>query len=152
MSTIIGSKAIKPNPALKLFNPLIGKWELTGLHPFLGDIVLHGQASFAWHEGGAFLLLRSSIDHPEVPDGIEIFGSDDKAGTFFMLHFDERGVSRKYDVTITEKQLKWWRNDTEFSQRFTMDIQKNSLTSYGEMQRGEGKEWEKDLSLTFKKQ
>jgi hypothetical protein len=26
-----------------------------------------------------------------------IFGSDDATGEYFMLYFDERGVSRKYD-------------------------------------------------------
>lgn len=95
-------------------------------------------------------MLRAEIDHPEFPDGIEIFGSDDKAGTYYMLHFDERGVSRKYDVSITENQLKWWRDDPDFSQRFTMDIQPDRLVSRGEMSR-QGGSWEEDLSMTYEK-
>jgi hypothetical protein len=67
-----------------------------------------------------------------------------------MIYFDERGVSRKHDVSITENQLKWWREDPHFSQRYTMDISKDKLVSYGEMSR-DGGEWEKDLSLAHKK-
>jgi hypothetical protein len=38
-----------------------------------------------------------------------VIGSDDAAATYFMLYFDERGVSRKYDVTMTGNVLTWWR-------------------------------------------
>ena len=147
MTHKIGKKAILPNPALKQFEVLIGEWQSLARHPMLPDAELPGRISFEWLEGGAFVLLHSEIDHPDFPDGVEIFASDDQAGTYYMLHFDERGVSRKYDVSITDTQLKWWRDDDEFSQRFTMDIQKNKLVSYGEMSRNGGA-WEKDLSLT----
>jgi hypothetical protein len=150
MTDVIGSKAIKRNPALKLFELLVGEWQIVGSHPYIPDMELHGRATFEWIEGGAFLMLRLEIDHPKIPDGVEIFGSDDEAGAYFMLHFDERGISRKYDVSITKNQLKWWRDSSDFSQRFTMDIQKDRLVSYGEMSR-DGGEWEKDLSLTYKK-
>jgi hypothetical protein len=150
MADVIGSKAIKRNPALKPFELLVGEWQILGSHPYMPDTELHGCVSFKWIEGGAFLLLRSEIDHPKFPAGIEIFGSDDKAGTYYMLHFDQRGVSRKYDVSVTKKQLKWWRGDPNFSQRFTMDIEKDRLVSYGEMSR-DGGEWETDLSLTYKR-
>lgn len=150
MAGKIGAKACKPNPALKLFEPLVGEWRASGTHPYLPGVELQGRAVFEWIEGGAFLMLRAELHHPEFPDGIEIFGSDDQAGTFYMLHFDERGVSRRYDVAITEKQLKWWRTDPDFSQRFTMDIATDTLQSYGEMSR-RGGAWEKDLALTYKK-
>jgi hypothetical protein len=144
------NKALIPNPALKPFEVLVGEWRTVGSHPYIPGVELHGQATFEWIEGGAFLIMRTEIDHPEIPDGIEIFGSDDKAGTFHMFHFDERGISRKYDVSISETQLRWWRNDADFSQRFTMDLEKDKLASSGEMSR-DGGEWEKDLSLTYQK-
>lgn len=150
MSEEIGGKARKPNPALKLFEPLVGEWKTTGYHPYFPDTELHGRASFEWTEGGAFLMVRAEIDHPEFPDGIEIFGSDDEAGTYYLLHFDERGVSRKYDVSITESQLTWRRDDAHFSQRLTINIGKDKLVSSGEMSR-DGGEWEKDLSLIYEK-
>jgi hypothetical protein len=146
----IGSKACKPNPALKILEPLVGEWQTTGFHPYFPDAELRGRVSFEWIEGGAFLLMRSEIDHPEFPDGIAIFGSDDQAGTHYSLYFDERGVSRKQNVTITKKQLMWWRDDPHFSQRYRMDIGKDKMISQGEMKREDGA-WEPDLSLTYEK-
>lgn len=94
--------------------------------------------------------MHSEIDHPNFPSGVAIFGSDDVAKKYFLLSFDERGVSRKYDVTMTGNQLKWWRNEPSFSQRFTMTIEDNSnkMVSTGEMSREEAA-WEKDLALTY---
>lgn len=150
MATKIGKNAVKQNPALKPFEVLIGEWETTGSHPYFSDTFLHGRASFEWIEGGAFLLMRSEIDNPNFPDGLEIFASDDVAKKYFMLHFDERGVSRKFDVAIDGNQIKWWRNEPSFSQRYTLSIEDNGnkLISKGEMSRDQG-EWEKDLELTF---
>lgn len=148
MNYKIGAKAVKPNPALKPFEVLIGEWRTNGSHPYMSGVELNGKASCEWIEGGAFLLMRSEVDHPKIPSGIEIIGSDDKAKTFFMLHFDERGVSRKYDVSISKNLLTWLRNDDEFSQRFTMKLGKDKLVSTGEMSRSGGS-WERDLSLTY---
>jgi hypothetical protein len=148
MADKIGSKAIMHNPALKPFEVLVGEWKTTGTHPYFPDAALQGRVSFEWIEGGAFLMMRSEIDHPKFPDGMAIFGSDDEADTYYMIYFDERGVSRKYDVTITDGQLKWWRNSSHLSQRFTITIEKDKMASRGEMSRDDGK-WEKDLSLTY---
>ena len=150
MASKTGSKALIPNPALKPLEVLIGDWQTTGSHPYLPNTTLHGRVSFEWLEGGAFLIMHSEIDNPNFPSGIVIFGSDDAAKTYFMLTFDERGVSRKYDVTMRGNQLKWWRDEPSFSQRFTMTIEDNGnkMESQGEMSR-EGAAWEKDLALTY---
>ncbi len=148
MTKEIGAKAQIPNPALKLFEPLIGEWQTTGIHPYFPDTTLQGRAMFEWIEGGAFLRVRSQIDHPKFPDGIAIFGSDDDLRTYYQIYFDERGISRKYDVSVTSERLTWWRDDPHFSQRFTLDIGKDKLVSVGEMLR-DGGDWEKDLSLTY---
>jgi hypothetical protein len=42
------------------------------------------------------------VDEPGIPSGVAIVGSDDATGEYFMLYFDERGVSRKYDGTIRD--------------------------------------------------
>ena len=57
------------------------------------DKKLEGRTSFAWHEDGAFLIMRGEVDEPRFPDGVAIIGSDDGAGIFAMIYFDERGVS-----------------------------------------------------------
>jgi len=150
MTNKIGQKALIANPALKPFEVLIGEWRTSGSHPYFPDITLTGRVVFEWHESGAFLIMRSEIDHPEFPDGIEIFGSDDSAKTFYMLHFDERGISRKFDVQIGNGEFMWRRDDPKFSQHYVLSVQDKGrrLESKGEMSRS-GKAWEGDLSLTY---
>ncbi len=144
------SKASMANPALEGFGVLLGEWRTKGTHPLLPGVTLRGQATFEWLEGGAFLLMRTEVDHPQIPAGLAVFGTDDASGKCFMLYFDERGVSRKYDVSLMGNVLKWWRDDTEFSQRFSGTIAQDgeAIVSKGEMSRAGGP-WEGDLELTY---
>ena len=128
----------------------MGEWQTTGSHPYHPGVTLHGRTSFDWIEGGAFLIMHSEIEEPGFPSGVAIFGTDDAANNCFMLYFDERGVSRKYDVTMTGKTLAWWRDEPSFSQRFTfvMGDDGNTMVGKGEMSRA-GAVWEEDLTLTL---
>jgi hypothetical protein len=150
MTTHSISEAAKPNPALKPFTILIGEWKTVGKHPFMPGQVLHGHASFKWLEGGAFMIMHSSMEEEEFPTGIAIFGSDDSSEEYAMIYFDEREVSRKYVSTLKDNVWRWWRNDPKFSQRFTCTITDdgNTIVSRGEMSKN-GKPWEKDLELTY---
>ncbi len=69
-----------------------------------------------------------------------------------MLTFDERGVSRNYEVTLRDKIWKWWRNAPGFIQRYEGAIVDGGTTiiSKGELSR-DGISWEKDLDLTYKR-
>lgn len=147
--TVIGKEALVPNPALRSFEWLVGEWHTTGTHPLVPGKTFHGRTSFAWHEGGAFLIMHSEIDEPEIPSGVAIFGSDDAAARYFMLYFDERGVSRKYDVTMTGNVLTWQREDSRLSQRATITVDEDGtrMIMKGQMSR-DGGAWEDDLSLT----
>ena len=139
-----------PNPALEPYGILIGRWSSVGTHPFVPGVTLRGRATFEWLEGGAFLLMHSEIDDARFPAGVAVFGSDDSAGKCFMLYFDERRVSRKYDVSLRDNVLRWWRDDSGFAQRFTATIAEDGrvIVGQGEMSR-DGSPWEKDLSLTY---
>jgi hypothetical protein len=95
---------------------------VVGQHPFFPGVLLNGKTSFEWLENGAFLIMHSHIDHEQFPDGIAIFGSDGSEEEYDMIYFDERGVSRKYISTFKNNIWKWWRNDKDFSQRFTCEI------------------------------
>jgi hypothetical protein len=95
MPTKPDHEAAIPNPALKPLSALVGKWRTVGTHPLVPGVTFHGHTSFEWIEGGAFLLMHSEIDEPGIPSGVAVFGSDDSADVWFMLYFDERGVSRK---------------------------------------------------------
>ena len=139
-----------PNPALKPFGVLVGEWKTIGTHGSLPDTVLHGRTTFEWFENGAFLMMRSEIDDARFPGGIAIFGSDNVATEYFMLYFDERGVSRKYEVSFADNVLKLRRNGADFSQRNTLTITDDGQTiiGKGEMSK-DGSVWEKDLDLTY---
>ena len=137
------------NPALKPFDVLVGEWKTVGTHPLVQG-TLHGHASFNWIEGGAFLAWHSEIKKEGFPKGVAIFGSDDVTGDYFMLYFDDRKVSRKYEVSFQDNVLKWWRNAPGFSQRYTWTItdKGDTIIGTGELSK-DGKTWEKDLDLTY---
>jgi hypothetical protein len=147
--TTIGSEAAIPNPALRPLAFLIGEWRTEGSHPMLPGKLLHGRTSFAWSDGGAFLVMRSEIDEPEVPSGIAVLGTDDDSKECSMLYFDERGVSRRYIVALRSDEWRWWRDTPGFAQRFHARLVDGSrqMVGQGEMNRGDG--WEPDLQLTY---
>ena len=82
MTTPVGPEAQRSNPALEPLAPLIGQWRTTGAHPLVPGTAFHGRTSFEWHERGAFVLMRSEIDEPEIPSAVAVVGSDDAAGMF----------------------------------------------------------------------
>jgi len=144
------NEAAKPNPALQPLRALVGTWATVGTHALVPGKTFHGHASFTWIEGGAFLVMRSRIDEPEIPSGIAVFGTDDATGECSMLYFDERGVSRRYEVSFRDNEWRWWRNAPGFSQRAvgTVAADGRTIVSCGELSR-DGEHWEPDLALTY---
>lgn len=149
MTPVIGSEAAIPNPALKDLAFLVGEWRTEGSHPQLPGKTLHGRTGFAWSDGGAFLVMRSEIDEPEIPSGIAILGTDGDFNDCTMLYFDERGVSRRFAVALRSDQCQWWRDFPGFSQRCTVRLvdRGTRMESRSELNRGD--RWEPDLQLTY---
>ena len=95
-------------------------------------------------------MWRPEIDEPGIPSGLAIFGSDDATEEYFMLYFDERGVSRKYQMTLHDNIWKYWRNAPGFSQRFTGTIGNNGDNIIGVWELSEDDStWQRDLELTY---
>jgi hypothetical protein len=94
---------------------LVGVWRTTGTHPLVPGTTFHGRTSFEWHEDGAFVLMRSEIDEPEIPSAVAVIGSDDAAGTFTMIYFDERDISRRYTVEVADGEVRWHRDEAGFA-------------------------------------
>ena len=149
MTSEVGHEASIPNPALAAFTSFIGRWTTEGRHPMV-EGTLHGRTIFEWQEGGAFLCIRTEIDEPQIPSGISYIGSDDQEGTYMMLYFDERGVSRHYEVSMDAGVMHWWRDAPGFRQRYTLTMSADGDTLHG---RGElardGDAWGPDLDLTY---
>ena len=142
---------LKPNPALKGLEVLIGEWNMEGNHPLFPSPV-RGHASFEWVEEGAFIVWHSEFEHPGLPNGIAIIGRDDPADNCCMLYFDGRGVSRVYLMSLEGRIWKYWRSSPGFSQRMTGMISDdlNTIAVHGEKS-SDGINWEQDLDLTFTK-
>jgi len=144
------SAAMIPNPRLTVFAPLLGEWTTAGRHSMMPGVMLHGRTVFDWHEGGAFLRMRSEIEDPRIPTAIALVGSDDASEAFAMLYFDERGVSRRFEVAMDGAAMRWWRMAPGFSQQFTLTV-----APEGDILRGvsalskDGVTWDQDLELTY---
>ena len=152
VDTPIGSEAQRPNPALQLLAPFIGHWRTTGTHPLVPNTTFHGRTSFEWYEHGAFVLVRSEIDEPEIPSAVAVIGSDDAAGTFTMVYFDERDVSRRYEVEVDGNELRWHRDEAGFAQTMVLTLAADGrrIDARGTMSR-DGGPWEDDLQLGYER-
>lgn len=150
MTAQIGREALIPNPRLKAFERFIGAWTTEGHHPMVPGKTFHGRATIEWHEGGAFVVVRSETDEPEIPSGVAIFGSDDDGDTLSMIYFDERKVSRRYEARIRPGVLEWWRSAPELSQRNTITVAADtrSMRGVGEMSK-DGGPWSADLGVLY---
>jgi len=96
--------------------------------------------------------MHTEIDEPQFPNGVAIIWSDDVAGAFVMIYFDERGPSRIFDVTVGERTVSWRRDNPEFSQANSITVKDGGdrLTSKGRMLRNGGT-WTDDLSQDFRR-
>ena len=145
----------KSNPALEQLAAFIGEWdiEITAMS-FREDpsAVDRGHSSFAWLEGGAFLMQHSEISASDFPRSVAVMGADDEAGIYRMLYYDSRGVSRIYRMTFSGGIWTLWRDFPGFSQRFhgTFSEDGRIITAYWERST-DGTNWEHDFALTYTK-
>ena len=143
----------KSNPALDQLAMLLGEWdtEITSVSSFEDQsLVVRGHSSFAWSEGGAFLVQHSEIPDSDFPASISVMGPDDAAGSYCMLYYDSRAVSRIYRMTFSGGIWTLWREFSGFSQRFhgTFSEDGKTIRAYWEKS-SDGSTWEHDFDLTY---
>ena len=149
------------HPALDHLAPLAGHWTTEATHPAFPNTVIPGRATFDWLEGRHFLVWRFTYDHPQFPDGIAILGyaapaedgpSSDASGGGAMHYFDERAVSRLYQLSAAANEWRFWRDRPDFSQRYVCRIHPGGATmeAQGELSR-DGATWEPDLRVTYRR-
>lgn len=139
----------KRNPTLKNLDVLVGEWNLAGNHPGI-PYPVRGRASFNWSEKGAFLAWRTDYEQSLPPDAIAVISGDDSTDHCTVLYFDERGVSRVYEMSLQDDVWKMWRNAPGFMQRMTGAIgqDQDTITVHGELSK-DGFHWEQDLDLVY---
>ena len=113
-------------------------------------IKLHGRTIFEWHEGGAFLRMRSETEEEGIPSAIALIGSDDDVEVFTMLYFDERTVARRFEVTMSDGTLRLWRTAPGFSQRYVLTVAPDGDTLHGVSSLSkDDATWDQDLEMSY---
>jgi hypothetical protein len=136
------------NPALQGLNVLVGEWEME--NPRYPEV--HGRAAFAWLEGGTFLVQHAEVAHPLAPNSTMIIGRDETTELYCILYYDERGVSRVYQMSLSADIWKMWRDSPGFSQRFIGTFSNDGRIIKGGWEKSaDGSNWEHDFDLTYTK-
>src|ERR687896_2287081 len=138
--------------ALKPLEPLVGEWILEAKPPDGPPWPGEARATIEWHDSGAHLVERSTVEMPEAPNGISIMGCDAANGTYYQLYSDERGVCRVYEMSIGDGEWRLWREGAPFPQRFTATFSDDGNTITGRWEKApDGRTWETDYDLTYRK-
>ena len=138
--------------ALKRLEALVGEWTLEAKPPDGPPWPGEARATVEWHDSGAHLVVRSTVDAPGAPDSVSIMGCDAANGIYFQLYSDERGVYRVYGMSIGDGRWELWREGEPFAQRFTATISDNGDTISGRWEKApDGRTWETDFDLTYRK-
>src|ERR1044072_4713164 len=94
---------MKKNEQLSDLKFLIGEWRTAVYNAsFLPDpsSKLYGTALFEWFEDQAFLIMRSGAEGNGPPKSIAVINRDEVTKQGQMLYYDERGVSRIYNMSF----------------------------------------------------
>ena len=86
------------NPALAQLESFAGTWQWEASVD--GQPIGRGPTTFAWLEGGTFLVEHADAEQAEFPSSTAIFGCDDTTETYCMFQVDSRGISRIYQMSL----------------------------------------------------
>jgi hypothetical protein len=138
------------HPDLDGFDALIGDWTIEATHRAFPSVVVHGESTFEWLEGGHFLIQRSRNEHPDFPDALAMFGAFD--GVLLMHYYDSRGVYRVYQTSMRDGVWRISRDVPGFAQRFTGTLADDGQTLVGLFELCEdGSTWADDLAITYRR-
>jgi hypothetical protein len=140
------------NKALAALEPLIGKWEYTMYNAWFlpsMDTKVKGFTTIERLED-SFVVVRST-DADKKPSDIWVIGYSDPQEKYMMFYYDQRGVSRIFNMTFDRKELVFWREDKDMYQRITLEITDDGLHSVAEASEDKGKTWRKDLEMAHKR-
>lgn len=132
---------------------LIGNWDWTMSNAWFLDSLettVVGTASFEWVEHG-FILWRFKLGTNDVPEAVSILGYSSAADRFEAFYYDNRGVSRIFDMSFDGKHWSLLREDSDFYQRFSAQVDGDTITARWEASEDQGKTWRKDYDLLFTK-
>src|SRR5918995_2895543 len=104
----------QPNPVLKSLEVIVGTWDLKGRESGT-DGEIHGQLTFAWMEGGFYLVQRVNIDYAgRRITGTEYIGYDESSEALKSYFFSNEGpgpfggVALEYVWEVGDDALTIW--------------------------------------------
>jgi hypothetical protein len=134
--------------------------QIARLQPFIGEWTteasiapgMQGHTVFEWTLGGAYLLQRSDIPHPQAPDGLCVIAVDDEGYT--QHYFDSRGVTRVYAMTFDGSDWTLTREKPDFSplafsQRYAGRFSDDGSRIDGRWEMNRGGGYELDFELNY---
>jgi hypothetical protein len=139
--------------ALEKLEVLVGEWTMEATPPIGEPWPGEARATFDWLAGSDKRLLvhRWTIEMPEAPNGVCVYGCDAASGTYYQLYTDERNVCRVYRMSIGEGEWKLWREGEPFDQRFAATISDDGNTITGRWEIDEDEGWRTDFDLTYRR-
>jgi len=139
------------NPALKDLEVLQGEWEMELSNAsFLPDpsITIKGNVSFDLLEGGAFLIMR--MGDISSQGAIWLIHRDESSSDYKVFYYDDRKVSRIYEMSFSDNVWKLWRRSPNFSQRFEGQISTDGNKILAKWEKSsDGRRWEHDFDVTY---
>ncbi|MCW2543296.1 MAG: hypothetical protein JWM40_848 [Frankiales bacterium] len=122
---------------------LLGTWDTSMQHVQLPDPIT-GRQVFERVLGGAFVMQRAAGDNPDIPQAIALF--EDTA----VHYFDSRGVTRLFDLEVTDSSWSMIRRDPDFWQRSTTRfVGSDLMEAVGENSHDGGVTWEHDFTMSY---
>jgi len=145
----------KPNPALKSLELLVGHWEMEITNAaYLPDpsTKASGQVTFKWIEDGAYLLMRQGGKKSGSSFALWTIQRDESAkeNEYVVFYYDDRRVSRIYQMSFGQNEWKIWREAAGFYQRFKGLISQDGETIRATWENSpDGKNWKHDFDITY---
>jgi hypothetical protein len=150
--------------ALARLDVFVGAWvveaRFPGGQPVATDAREEGpevRSRFEWALDGQFLLQRTEIPVPAVPDSLTIVSVDPETGAYTQHYYDSRGVMRLYAMSLADGMWTLTRESPDFTpldfrQRYTGTFSEDGNTITGAWEKSlDGAGWEHDFALTYRR-
>jgi hypothetical protein len=130
---------------------LIGTWKIDGR--FVGgdeSLPVTGTVTFRWLVKDALVVMRTRMK--VAPAAVAVLGADDNQNSFTMLYSDDRGVVRRFEMTLTARRWTMIRRQRGFSQRSVARISADGRSmSVTWDKSADGRRWMRDFEMSYTK-
>jgi hypothetical protein len=141
------------NDAMRRLDDLVGEWDVTMTHAWFLESLeteIPGTARMEWL-ADAFLVIRIEVKGTSIPDFEDasrsefVIGRTDARDRYLALYHDGRDVYRVFDVTVTDGEWTFLREDPDFHQRMVMRFSRDRIEMRADASEDAGQTWRKDL-------